>query len=212
MKQVKHAIVAMLDNPQSKVKASSPTSHHPSSGPSSNSLTSSSQQPPSPNTHPNSQPSPPGTSNLPIHPPRPRKGPSSSQSPGLQSQYFPRTPPAPVYSQSATSELYQYAFPPLRPSITNSPYPPQPHQYAYAPSHPLPPPIFQNTQPPRPSFQPSMYNFTSRQRLTPPATRFGPHGNRAYASVVRGTPTMYGRCCEYCGEPNHRAHTCRHGI
>ena len=192
MKQVKHAIVAMLDNPQSN--------------------TSSSQRPPFSSTRQTSQPSPPGTSSLPVHPPRPRKGPSSSQPPGIPSRSsFPQAAPAPVPSQAATAELYQYAFPPLRPSsYINPPYPPKPHPNAYAPSHHLSPPrMFENPQPPRSTFQPSM--FTPRQRSTT-ATRFGPYGNRAYASVVRESSTMYGTCCEYCGEPNHRANTCRHGI
>eukprot|EP00057_Strongylocentrotus_purpuratus_P022668 XP_011677142.1 PREDICTED: leucine-rich repeat extensin-like protein 5 [Strongylocentrotus purpuratus] len=193
MKQVKHAIVAMLDNPQSN--------------------TSSSQRPPFSSTHQTSQPSPPGTSSLPVHPPRPRKGPSSSsQPPGIPSRSsFPQAAPAPVPSQAATAEPYQYAFPPLRPSsYINPPYPPKPHPNAYAPSHYLSPPrMFENPQPPRSTFQPSM--FTPRQRSTT-ATRFGPYGNRAYASVVRESSTMYGTCCEYCAEPNHRANTCRHGI
>ena len=188
MKQVKHAITAMLDTPKSKERPITSTPHPP------NNIFTSSMKPPQfpPSTNPpqNALPTPPGTSSQPVRPHRPRHG---------------QTPP-------------QSTYPPSRP------YPSQePHPNAYPQSRHLPTTgVYPNPLPPRPTAQtsytymPTRNNYTPRQRSsTIRGTQYGHYGNPSYASVVCGPPTLYsnhGTGCEYCGEPNHRAQTCRHGI
>ena len=199
VKQIKHTIEAILDNDD-------PCS--------SNTRGRSTRQPV------NTQPPPPGTSHLPTDlqqmppsNPRPRNTPTPASSqptsiPAMQPQPQHISPPNP-YPRNAPTPA-----PPQPPA-------PQPPFPALQPQRSLPYPL----QP-----RPIPFSNIYQQRYLPPGTNYPPpnfsmpnrpprstYQGRSYASVARAPPqfynsTTYASGCEYCGEPNHRAVKCKHGM
>ena len=217
MKKVQHAIDAILDTPQRRTPPTQATSAAVPDA------ASSSQRGPVGVASTSRSTVPPG-----------QKGTSSPRDAASSRERGDAFPPLP--SQSAVNKRGPPPPQPAPPGTTATPHGPKPKQLnnfsSYAAQHRdnanmfPPPPFYQNHNNPltqRWNTTPSMSQMYYRQPHPPfHHLGFGPFPQAAsyqngypsvasYASVVR-PPLQNVHGCENCGEPNHRAQNCRHGM
>ena len=147
--------------------------------------------PPQPAPPGETQPAPPGVTHFVPHGTTLPVNPRATVPPfAHQPRRINNFPPFPAHYHDDVY-LFQSHSSPRRGGFTMSQTGP-PMNYAQRPSHP--------PRPPQLAFDPTLYG----QRYPP----------KTYASAVSTPPsyTRRGHGCENCGEPNHRAQNCRHGM